>query len=132
MSGVYVSGRDVVLKGLTERIRQIKGRTEAGLWQAGLLVKRESLKITPVDTGHLRNSCYLTVQRVAGQPVAEIGYTASYAVYVHEISPKGHPDTGPAGRHAEHKAPTQWKFLETAMKDNAKRIVQIIEKEVRL
>ena len=122
------TGMHEVLGNLNKEIKQIEGRTKAGMWQAGQLVKRDALPITPKQTGHLRNSCYVNVYESAALafvsgikgPVAEIGYTAEYAPIVHE-TPIYHP-TEPG---------TQWKFLETALKNNTRRILEIIRERAR-
>lgn len=61
-------------------------------------IMKRSLNYTPVDTGALRKSIY--VKKVSDY--YEVGYTASYAPYVHEIIDN------------YHNPPTKAKFLEDA------------------
>lgn len=61
-------------------------------------ILRRSLYYTPVKTGTLRDSIYIKKYGKA----YEIGYTAEYAVYVHEIE------------YNRHNYPWQYKFLEDA------------------
>lgn len=61
-------------------------------------VLRKSLKYTPIDTGKLRESSYITK---FGDGY-EIGYKEEYAVDVHEIG------------FNYHESPTQYKYLEDA------------------
>lgn len=54
------------------------------------------------------------------QPWAVIGYTASYAIYVHEID-------------KAYRAPgTSWKFLEQAVIESEKDILKIIKRTARI
>lgn len=101
---------DKVLKNLAKEIKKIKGRNLAGLAAAALLVKGEAQKNTPVDIGNLKNSAYTKLNR--GEEYAEIGYTAFYASFVHEID--------------KNYTVGSWKFLAKALNDNAKRILTII------
>lgn len=108
-------GLDTVIKNLNKEIEEIKGRTVKGLLQAGLRVKADAQRITPVDTGNLKSSAYVlwggggrSVQQIGeavlkdqeqhdqilsertnklssfNDPFAEVGYTANYALKVHE------------------------------------------------
>jgi hypothetical protein len=113
-TGVRVVGIERVVKNLNREIRRIRGRTKTGLWLAAQYVKGASLVKTPVDTGHLRQSAYVTAFDSSAGPGAEIGYTAAYAVYVHEID-------------KNYRAPgTSWKFLERALMESRKAILEII------
>jgi len=61
-------------------------------------VLRQSQMMCPVDTGTLRRSGRVTT--LSSSPLKmQIGYTAEYAIYVHEI-----PANHPVG---------QWKYLST-------------------
>ena len=96
--------------------------------ESGKLVINESLKITPVEFGDLRKSVY-TQQFDRGEMV-EVGYTASYAARVHEMPMHG---VGMA-RTGENSKGTYWdrgenKFLEKALRNNQKNILDIIRKE---
>lgn len=65
---------------------------------ASMEIIAKALYYTPVDTGNLIGSLYI-------KPITrgfEIGYTADYAVYVHEITEN------------HHEPPTRSKFLEDA------------------
>lgn len=62
-------------------------------------IRTESLRLAPIDTGFLRSTAFVRRVRVN---VLEVGYAAAYALPVHEIPPS----------RAQHRPPTQWKFLE--------------------
>ena len=38
---------------------KIEGKTRAGMLAAALVVKRDAVKLAPIDTGNLRNSAYV-------------------------------------------------------------------------
>lgn len=65
--------------------RTMNQRLSIGLERCGLLIQRESMKLCPVDTGNLRASAFTRV-RYRNTPAVEVrvGYTAAYALYVHE------------------------------------------------
>lgn len=125
---IIITGTDKVLANLNKQIRGIQNRTKAGMREAALVVRRRSQQLTPVDTGNLKASAYTEVFDTSHGPGAEIGYTAYYAPYVHEIPPP--PAKSPGGRSATHTV-GQWKFLETALKEKAKEILEIIRKRAR-
>ena len=56
-------------------------------------------------------------------------YGTDYAVYVHEIPAP--PAKSPGGRHATHRSPTQWKFLETPVNERAPKFTQRIGSEIK-
>jgi hypothetical protein len=88
----------------------------------GLLVRRAAAPLTPIDKGNLRGSQGHKV--ISGVTSGEIGvviyYTASYAPYVHEID-KNYQSPG-----------TQWKFLETALMQNTKEILETLRTSARV
>ncbi len=76
-----VRGLNNVLANLSAAQQQIIADTKRGLRKGGLLVQRESQKLVPVDQGNLKNSAYT---EMVGPLVVQVGYTADYALYVHE------------------------------------------------
>lgn len=109
-----VTGLEEVLDNLHEHIAQIKGKTMAGLFEAGLKIERVSKQRTPVDTGNLKASTF-TRKAPSGALNVQIGYTAAYAVFVHEDMEAAH-------------AVGQPKFLESALNDNQANILEIIRR----
>lgn len=114
---VRMVGTDRILRNLNSEIRGIRNRTKAGLREAALVVRKRAQELSPVDTGHLKASAYTEAFDTARGPGAEIGFMASYAPYVHEID-KGY-------------TVGQWKFLETALKEKHREILEIIKKRAR-
>lgn len=77
--------RDLKLA-LDAKAEQYASGMQAGLGKAGLYLLRESQRLVPIQTGNLRGSGF--VRRQPGtsglQTVVLVGYTAEYAIYVHE------------------------------------------------
>lgn len=144
-----VKGLGKVIDSFNKKVRKLEEVTLAGLVEAALFFKRESIPITPYDTGNLRQSGFVIWQgggdstaRFKGKNAAEmkkdhkevlaqrrrllkerknqirvdIGYTANYAMYVHE-----NPD-------AAHAAGTQWKFLQTVIDQQGDKALEYIKR----
>ena len=138
---------------LNKAIAKIKNKSVGGFQKAAVFVKGESLEITPIDVGTLRNSTFTDVQIIGNTIHARIGYTAKYAPWVHEMPMKlkGKPRAhfGVTGNQSEF-GPRQrvqfgggsqkgvyWqsgenKFLEKAIKRNMQTIVKIIAEESKI
>lgn len=89
---------------------------ENGIRAMALFVQAESQKLCPVDTTNLRTSASTRVSPEEGggfATEARVVYTASYAIYVHEIVEN------------YHKPPTSAKFLERVLKERQKEINQV-------
>lgn len=110
-----VTGLGEVLENLNDEISQIQGMTMAGLYEAGLKIQASSQQRTPVKFGNLKGSAYTRKDRL-GKKAVEIGYTANYAIYVHENL---------EARHTVGQA----KFLESALRDNEAKIVDIVQQK---
>lgn len=113
-----LEGMDKVLGNLNRAIAGIKGRTYAGLLKAGLFVQGEAMKETPRDTGHLVGSAYTQGLEKGERPVVEIGYSASYAPFVHEIN--------------KNYRVGNWQFLRNALAKNDGKILDIIRQEAQI
>lgn len=161
-----IKGMQEVLDNIAKETRGIVGASASGVLKGGLLVMRESQRLTPVDSGNLRNSRFLVtdapgfagdigggkfrgeqagamgsrhaqVKQASSSTVAEmskggraptvaVGYSAVYALSVHE-----NPRAGKTGKPGASTVGV-WKFLETALKANASRILEIIRKDARV
>ena len=74
----------------------------------------EAVRLAPIEFGGLRGSA--SVQREDASTIL-LAFAKDYALFVHEIPPESPagddpPQWRPGTRTAEHKPPTQWKFLE--------------------
>lgn len=90
---------------------------------AGLLIQGKAQENTPVEYGNLRASAY-TQKSGRG---AEVGYSAEYAIYVHENMEqvlKGQPRPSGLGTYWNPGGP---KFLERAVNENAREVREIFE-----
>lgn len=120
---IGIRGIREVSRNLGAQIGKHRHVTMRGLLRAASLIRRDMDKtppLIPVDTGNLRASWYSLPGRIGGAPFVQIGFTADYAVYVHEMDwKKGkRPGSGP-------------KFFESALKRNKERILAIIAEEAR-
>jgi len=120
-SKLKVTGEREIMKNLGKEIAKIEGDITKGLGAAALFVKGESQEATPVEFGPLVNSAFASVGRVGGMLLARVGYTQSYAPFVHEMPAENNftkPGTGP-------------KFLENAVVRNTRTILAIVIKRAR-
>lgn len=127
-----VRGFDEVMRNLNEQINGIKDRSVAGLLEAGLKIEARSNQRVPREYGNLAASSYARKAQDGGMAV-EIGYTAEYALYVHEdleMSLKGEPR--PSGLGVYWGPNGENKFLEKTLRENQDLIVQIIEQRAKL
>lgn len=134
-----LEGMEEVLERLNEEAAEIEGDTSEGLWEAGLQIQRSSQKrLQPsIVTGNLRASAYTRaasdfrrmetedLDPEQNEPVprtrlaklsVEVGHTASYALYAHE-NVEG------------NRAP---KFLENALRENERDIIEIIRRRAKV
>ena len=119
---VEFKGKRVVMGRLRHQINRIKGDARIGLLAAGIFVKTESQKVAPHDKGVLINSAYVGNARIAGQKqFVEVGYTAKYAPFVHEM-----PDSTNWSKQG-----TGAKFLQNPLFMNMAKILSIIKSRVR-
>jgi len=114
---VDIEGLDEVMANINAEVKNIQGRTSGGLLAGGLIIQRESQKRVPVRYGFLKGSAY-TRKTPEDPMVVEVGYTAAYAIYVHE-NLEAHHDVGQA------------KYLESAARDKQSEVVDAVAKRVR-
>ena len=126
-----VHGVQGVLKNMKGSQQSTIDQVAGGLRRAGLLIQRESQQRVPVNTGQLKNSAFT---RRTGPLEVRVGYTAAYALYVHEnveMKLKGQPrpltsDGTSQGRYWDPQGRGQAKFLENAYRENLAKIRSII------
>ena len=111
--------------GIPETIKRLKRYREAGeiaaenaAIEAANLILEESLKLCPIDTGYLRSTGKIVVQGSGYGIQVTVGYSADYAVYVHE------------NLEAYHNPPTQAQFLSEVLRRYRGDISQKIKSEV--
>lgn len=121
-----VDGLDTVLKNLNAAIDDIEGKSMAGLMAGGLIIQGDSQKRVPVEYGNLRGSAYTRKAQDRSQAV-EVGYTASYAVFVHEnMEQKLAGQERPSGLGVYWGPKGEPKFLEKAVREKADAVVRAV------
>jgi len=133
---VKIDGVRDIQRNLCKADSRIRKALERGVVKAGLYIQRESQRIVPVDTGNLKASAFT---RKIGSGVkfdVIVGYTASYAIYVHEnIEEKNKGEPRPRRRGVDRgnfwdpPGRGQSKFLETPAREGKRRLIQIVRKE---
>ena len=112
---VIVTGTRNVLANMAMRKAQVAAGASTGLKLAGLLLQRDSQSHVPVEFGPLKASAYTRATGKGFDTVVDVGYTAAYAVYVHELVAmklKGQPRPSGRGQFWDPQGQAQAKFLE--------------------
>lgn len=90
-------GSKELLAGLSKASVQAPIMLNVRLRSSAEKIMARSLELVPVQTGNLRDSHFIEKD---GNDGYNLGYTADYALSVHELP-------------LSHTPPTQWKYLET-------------------
>lgn len=105
--GQMKSQSDQIVRNMQKAISHIEKTTVDSLLFGLEPIYDESQRLVPVDTGRLKRSGFTAARKRAGGATAQIGYARFgrpfYAAFVHERID------------IRHAAPTQAKFLETAV-----------------
>ncbi len=130
------------LKGLSQVLENFKGAKSSieadiarGLKKAGLFLQRESQQIVPVDQGNLRGSAFTRSTGHGSSVDVTVGYTAEYAVFVHEDMEARHGKEFNAayggGDEKLRGENQQAKFLEKPAREKRTEILHIVEAETK-
>ncbi len=133
-----VKGVNEVIHNLRKTEKNHGVGVERGLKKGGLLIQRESQLEVPRDLGVLANSAFTRAQGKGFDCSVIVGYTAGYAIYVHENLDAAHGTEFNEKYAAEiaagiedNRGPRQKaKFLEDPANANAGRVVKFIIDEV--
>ena len=136
-SMVVVTGVKAVIGKMKAYDIKAQNQLKVRLLIAAKLLKRESMKIVPRDKGHLIGSAYHRLIPAGWLSDAIVGYTAEYAVYVHEDLDKAHGAAynkkyakeiaNQKDKYHKAKRPDeQAKFLERPVRNNRSRILRIL------
>jgi hypothetical protein len=117
--------------------RKVKG-LHRGIKKAAAYLLGESLEIVPVDTGYLRASAYINTYAEGSYIQVLVGYTAEYAIYVHEDLELRHGQEFndwyifeiQAGLEHERGPNQQAKFLSQPFRTEREYMLEIISEEV--
>lgn len=113
MSMIKVKGVSSIISALQKAGKDKIQAVSNGLLMGGKFLQSESQKVVPVLTGNLRGSAF--TRRIDDKTVA-VGYSASYAIYVHE------------NLDAQHKTGKQAKFLEEPARTKRSEILKVIQR----
>ena len=114
--------------------KAIADRVALGLQAAGLELQRASQLLVPVEFGNLKASAYTTSKGKGFGTIVEVGYTAAYALYVHEkvaMKLKGQartPSPPHQGRYWDPQGRAQAKFLEAPARTMVPQMIATIRK----
>jgi hypothetical protein len=142
IAGIRDSARAAISR-LNAKAAAHQAGLNRGLRAAGLLLYRYSQLEVPVDYGILKASGFVRVIGTGWSTAVQVGYTASYAIFVHENLDAFHgdafntfyaeelakkPATGPF-RHNRGLGQKS-KFLEDPALDHAEELKETIAREI--
>lgn len=130
-----LSGVKDVIRNLRLRRQTMGASVERGIKLAALLLQRESQQKVPVNFGVLKNSAFTRITGSGFGTEAVVGYTASYALYVHEavgMVLKGQPRAGGRGRYWDPQGRAQAKFLEEPARTLGPEMRRIIQEAAKI
>lgn len=130
---VKVKGVSQAKQKLDALLGEVQGRKVGRAIKSALfIIGADAATMTPIDTSYLVNSQYQELLVNGTRVTGRVGYSANYAVYVHEAPGKlkGRPRTNGSGNYWDPSG--EPKFLETAFKDNSDKVTAIIRKELSL
>ena len=121
--GAKVRGISQAKKNLDDLIGTIQGRKAVRAVQSALLIGgAQSTLYTPIDTSTLLNSQFREIDVKGSRLTGRVGYSANYAVYVHD------PNVPQNFRRATAKK----EFLVKGFEDSRKQIDAAVHKEMSL
>lgn len=129
----YITGAQGIIRGFKTRNNRLASGTARGLKIAGLHLQRVSQTKVPIEYGILKASAYTRATGSGFSTVVNIGYTAAYAIFVHEnimMAGKGRPR--PSGRGNYWDPNGQAKFLEGPARTERRVMRKIIWDNAKL
>ena len=85
--GAKITGFDNVMQNLNSEISKMKKRSMKGLIESAIIIRRDMAvtpPLIPIDKGNLNSSWFTSGFHSLYGPVLLMGFTANYAVFVHE------------------------------------------------
>lgn len=128
-----ITGLTDVLKNMQAKQAAMAAGCNKGLRKAGLLLQGASQKLVPVEFGILKASAFTRAAGTGFNTVVIVGYTAKYALYVHELvgmKLKGQartPNPPHKGKYWDPQGRAQAKFLEAPARAMRPELSKIIE-----
>lgn len=97
-----LQGRKQVVNNVERAVAEFTRRAKKALRKIGREVRERGMRITPVDTGNLVGSWYGPVIISESPLLVEIGLTANYAPYVHEMVEANFREPGATAKFLEN------------------------------
>lgn len=121
--GVKVKGIRQAQQNLNRLVGDIQGRKAVRALQSALIIgSSQSALYTPIDTSTLINSQYRELEVSGTRLTGRVGYSANYAVFVHD------PNVPQTFR----RATAEKEFLTKGFEDSKQAIDAVIKKEMSL
>lgn len=130
-----IKGFDTVIRNLNKEIKGIKGRSMKGLIESAVIIRRDMDKTPPkipVDTGNLRASWFTFPVRALGGVGLIMGFSANYALVVHERVEGAPWGDGTVGKIDWNRSGSGPKFLQASLFRNAPLVLATIQKNARV
>jgi hypothetical protein len=124
-----------VLRNLSAQNLRLEAACARGLKKAGLHLQRASQLLVPVEYGVLKASAFTRASGQGTRTVVEVGYTAAYAIYVHEaiaMKLKGQPRKSGLGNYWDPPGRGQAKFLEAPFRSKRDDLRAIVAAEMAI
>ncbi|MDT7240117.1 HK97 gp10 family phage protein [Citrobacter freundii] len=119
--GIKVKGISQAKKNLNALVGDIQGRKVVRAMQSALIIgSSQAALYTPIDTSTLLNSQYRELINNGVRLTGRVGYTANYAVFVHD------PNVPQTFR----RATAQKEFLTKGFEDTRSQIDAVMRKEL--
>ncbi|CAI1632329.1 TPA: HK97 gp10 family phage protein [Serratia liquefaciens] len=131
--GVKIKGIKAAQRRLDAVVEDVRTRKAVrAIKSAMFIIGAESALVTPMDTGTLVNSQFQETMINGTRITGRIGYSANYAVYVHNASGimKGLPRPNNRGNYWDPSG--EPKFLTKAAEKTRRQVDDIIRKEMKL
>lgn len=132
---VKIFGKQAVLANMAARKAQVALQAAAGLKLAGTHLQRVSQTHVPVEFGPLKASAYTRATGKGFDTVVDVGYTASYAMYVHEqvqMKLQGQPRPSGKGLFWDPQGKAYAKFLERPLREELPTMNRIIAQAAKI
>lgn len=121
--GAKVRGIREAKANLNRIIQGVRGRKVVRALQSAMIIgSSQAALYTPIDTSTLLNSQYREINTSGTLVTGRVGYSANYAVYVHD------PDVPQAFR----RSTAQKEFLTKGFEDTRSQIDAVVRKELSL
>ncbi|WP_049264432.1 hypothetical protein [Raoultella planticola] len=121
--GAKVRGIRQAKSNLNRIIKDVQGRKVVRALQSAMLIgSAQAALYTPIDTSTLINSQFREITSNGVRVTGRVGYTASYAVFVHD----------PEVKQTFRRASAQKEFLTKGFEDTRSQIDAAVKKELSL